>query len=58
LALHDRAVAGLGLAIAEAMAGAAAKFGLEGRRLVLDIRAQGAHVTQLPEDPARVGPPT
>jgi hypothetical protein len=46
------------LAIAEAMAGAAAKFGLEGRRLVLDIRAQGADVTQLPEDPARVGPPT
>jgi homoserine kinase len=57
LALHDRAVARLGLAIAEAMAGAAAKFGLEGRRLVLDIRQQGADVTQLPEDPARVGPP-
>jgi len=57
LALHDRAVAGLGLGIAEAMAGAAAKFGLEGRRLVLDIREQGADVSRLPADPARVGPP-
>jgi homoserine kinase len=57
LALHDRAVAGLGLRIADAMRVAAATFGVEGRRMILDIREQGAEVARLPEDPASVGPP-
>jgi homoserine kinase len=57
LALHDRAVAGLGLRIADAMRVAAASFGVEGRRMILDIREQGAEVARLPEDPASVGPP-
>jgi homoserine kinase len=57
LALHDRSVPGLGSRIADAMGAAAARFGLEGRRLVLHVRDQGADVTRLAEDPARVGPP-
>jgi homoserine kinase len=57
LALHDRAVAGLGLRIADAMRVTAATFGVEGRRMILDIREQGAEVARLPEDPASVGPP-
>jgi homoserine kinase len=57
LALHDRSIAGLGSRIAEAMGAAAAAFGLEGRRLVLAVRDQGAVVTRLADDPAQVGPP-
>jgi homoserine kinase len=57
LALHDRALAGLGLRIADAMRAAAATFGVEGRRMILDVREQGADVAPLPEDPTRVGPP-
>jgi homoserine kinase len=57
LALHDRGVPGLGAGIAEAMVAAAAKHGLKGGRLVLDINERGAVVTPLDADPARVGPP-
>jgi homoserine kinase len=57
LALHDRAVPGLGAAIAAAMAGAAEQSGLEGRQMVLDVRHAGAEVVPLPEDPASAGAP-
>jgi homoserine kinase len=57
LALHDRSVAGLGSRIGDAMGAAAAGFGLEGRRLVLHVRDQGADVTRLADDPGRVEPP-
>jgi homoserine kinase len=57
LALHDRSVAGLGSRIGDAMGAAAAGFGLEGRRLVLHVRDQGADVTRLADDPGRVESP-
>lgn len=57
LALYDRAVPGLGAGITEAIAGAAENFGLEGRRMVLGIREQGAEVSVLARDPAPIGPP-
>ena len=56
VALHDREVQGRGEEIARAMKRAAARFGLEGRSMVLDIRTEGAQFAPLPQDPARVPP--
>jgi homoserine kinase len=54
LALHDRAVAGLGGRIAAAMDGAAGDLGLTGQSMLLDVRQQGAECLALPGDPAQV----
>jgi homoserine kinase len=58
VALHDRQVPGRGEEIATAMKRAAAGFGLEGRAIVLDIRAEGARFAPMPQDPGKAPPVT
>ncbi len=50
MALFDRGLAGAGVPIGDAMAAAGAKFGLEGRTLVVEVNGGGAEVSSLPPE--------
>jgi homoserine kinase len=55
MALFDRRSEGGGLRVGAAMAAAGRGFGLEGRSIVADVRADGADVTGLPPAPGEAG---
>jgi homoserine kinase len=55
MALFDRRSEGGGLRVGASMATAGRGFGLEGRSIVADVRADGADVTGLPPAPGEAG---